>query len=178
MWLPGVFIYIYHRKTNGTHESGLEIGHMDAKKKVLLDSWHGLLHLHVLLINITKRGGWNHMVVSKNRGTPKWMVYNGKSYIKWMIWGYPYFRKHPYHFNYLSRWCLVTGPKKTCDHLEISILKLKGCRYFIISTAHPLFNWCNYDFLFNILLGTSEPNLFLRRLKKFCLVVSTHLKKY
>jgi len=28
--------------------------------------------------------------------TPKWMVYNGKSIYKWMIWGYPYFRKPPY----------------------------------------------------------------------------------
>ena len=35
------------------------------------------------------------MDVSKNRGTPKWMVYNGKSLLKWMIWGYPYFWKHP-----------------------------------------------------------------------------------
>ena len=24
--------------------------------------------------------------VSKNRGTPKWMVYNGKNSLKWMIW--------------------------------------------------------------------------------------------
>ena len=37
-----------------------------------------------------------HMVVSKNRGTPKWMVYNGKPLLKWMIWGYHYFWKHPY----------------------------------------------------------------------------------
>ena len=35
------------------------------------------------------------MGVSKNSGTPKWMVYNGKPYWKWMIWGYQYFRKHP-----------------------------------------------------------------------------------
>ncbi len=28
------------------------------------------------------------MGVSENRGTPKWMVYNGKPYLKWMIWGY------------------------------------------------------------------------------------------
>ena len=51
-------------------------------------------------------GNWNHwcfqpvvdMDVSKNRGTPKWMVYNGKPYyIKWMIWrAHPYFRKHPH----------------------------------------------------------------------------------
>ena len=25
--------------------------------------------------------------VSKNSGTPKWMVYNGKTLLKWMIWG-------------------------------------------------------------------------------------------
>ena len=34
--------------------------------------------------------------VSKNKGTPKWMVYNGKPLLKWMIWGYPYFWTHPY----------------------------------------------------------------------------------
>ena len=48
---------------------------------------------------------WNHwclqpfvdMDVSKNRGTPKWMVYNGKPLLKWMIWrAHPYFRKHPH----------------------------------------------------------------------------------
>ena len=34
-----------------------------------------------------------YMGVSKNRGTPKWMVYNGT----WMIWGaHPYFWKHPH----------------------------------------------------------------------------------
>ena len=37
---------------------------------------------------------WN-LGVSKNRGTPKWMVYNGKPHLKWMIWGYPYFWKPP-----------------------------------------------------------------------------------
>ena len=39
------------------------------------------------------------MGVSRNSGTPKWMVYNGKSLLKWMIWGYPYFWKHPYTFS-------------------------------------------------------------------------------
>ena len=33
--------------------------------------------------------------VSKSRGTPKWMVYNGKPLLKWMIWGYPYFLETP-----------------------------------------------------------------------------------
>ncbi len=34
-------------------------------------------------------------VFPKNRGTPKWMVYNGNPLLKWMIWGYPYFWKLP-----------------------------------------------------------------------------------
>ena len=29
--------------------------------------------------------------VSKNRATRKWMVYNGKPLLKWMIWGVPLF---------------------------------------------------------------------------------------
>ena len=37
------------------------------------------------------------MGASKNRATPKWMVYNGKTQLKWMIWGEnpPFYRKHP-----------------------------------------------------------------------------------
>ena len=33
----------------------------------------------------------HEMGVSKNRGTPKWMAYNGKPLLKWMIWGYHFF---------------------------------------------------------------------------------------
>ena len=37
------------------------------------------------------------MGVSKNNGTPKWMVYVMENPMnKWMIWGYPYFWKQPY----------------------------------------------------------------------------------
>ena len=38
-------------------------------------------------------------VFPKIGGTPKWMVKimeNRKTLLKWMIWGYHYFRKHPY----------------------------------------------------------------------------------
>ncbi len=51
-----------------------------------------------------KNNGWlrcipnsvcTEMGVSKNKGTPKWMIYNGKPWktlLKWMIWGFsPYF---------------------------------------------------------------------------------------
>jgi hypothetical protein len=30
------------------------------------------------------------MEVSENGATPKWLVHNGKTIYKWMIWGYPY----------------------------------------------------------------------------------------
>ena len=37
------------------------------------------------------------MGVSKNNGTPKWMVYFMENPMnKWMIWAHPYFWKHPY----------------------------------------------------------------------------------
>ena len=39
----------------------------------------------------------------QKRGTPKWMVYNLENPMnKWMIWGYPYFWKHPHGFSNLS----------------------------------------------------------------------------
>ena len=39
-----------------------------------------------------------YMDVSKNSGTPKWMVYDlwWKTLLKWMIWGYQNFLEHPY----------------------------------------------------------------------------------
>ena len=37
--------------------------------------------------------------VSQNGGTPKWMVYSGKPYLKCMIWGYHHLRKHPYKYT-------------------------------------------------------------------------------
>ena len=46
------------------------------------------------------------MGVSKNRGTPKWMVIM-ENPIKWMIWGYHYFWKHPHdRRKYGSGWVL------------------------------------------------------------------------
>ena len=44
---------------------------------------------NTILININRfHQQLSYLGVSKNRGkTPKWMVYNGKPYLKWMIWG-------------------------------------------------------------------------------------------
>ena len=38
---------------------------------------------------------YEYLGVSKNRCTPKWMVYKGKPLLKWMIWGYPLFLETP-----------------------------------------------------------------------------------
>ena len=38
------------------------------------------------------------MGVSINGGTPNWLVYKGKSPLKWMIWGYPHLWKPPNMF--------------------------------------------------------------------------------
>ena len=48
-----------------------------------------------------------NMGVSKNRGIPKWMAYNGKPYSNGWFGGYPFFWKHPYHPT------STTTPKKS-----------------------------------------------------------------
>ena len=40
-------------------------------------------------------GSWNGC-------TPNWMVYNGRSYLKWMIWGYPHLWKPPHELQGLT----------------------------------------------------------------------------
>ena len=49
-----------------------------------------------------------YMGVSKNRGTPKWMVYNGKLYKNGWFGGYHYLRKHPYAPDWFHSWLLAT----------------------------------------------------------------------
>ena len=58
--------------------------------------------------------------VSKNRGgPPKWMVYNGKTRLKWMIWGYHYFRKHPYQLvGRISSINCTLGTRVCQGHLD------------------------------------------------------------
>ena len=50
-----------------------------------------------LLANIQPKS-MIYMVVSWNRGTPKWLVYKGKPYYIWMILGYPYISGN-HHMN-------------------------------------------------------------------------------
>ena len=43
-----------------------------------------------------------YMGVSKNRGTPNgWFIMENPYILKWMIWGYHYFRKHLYIYIYM-----------------------------------------------------------------------------
>ena len=46
-------------------------------------------------------------------GTPKWMVYK----LKWMIWGYPHFRKPPYMDTYYYH----VYPCLTLDNISITL---------------------------------------------------------
>ena len=57
------------------------------------------------------------MDVSKNTGTPKWMVYNGKPLLKWMIWRVPLYLETPkltcaYCSNGLTNLAFFLAPQK------------------------------------------------------------------
>ena len=58
------------------------------EKYIILHYFYDILLLFYLF-------GEYYLGVSINRGTPKWMVYKGKFVYKWMICGYPFFRKAP-----------------------------------------------------------------------------------
>ena len=77
---------------------------------------------------------WNqHLLgVSKNQGTPKWMVYNGKTLLKGMIWGYHHFRKHPFRFPGVKLWGGKFPSQSTCTvkaPISNEPLETKGSRF-------------------------------------------------
>ena len=55
--------------------------------------------------------------VSKNRGTPKMGGLQWKTLLKWMIWGHPYFWKHPSCFQLKEKKCL----KHQCGDFFVAI---------------------------------------------------------
>ena len=65
-----------------------------------------------------------YMGVSKNNGTPKWIVYNGNPY---QIW-YPYFRKHPYISIFISMFPSSQAARSSglpnCQHLLLLVIAL------------------------------------------------------
>ena len=75
------------------------------------------------------------MGVSKNRGTPKWMVYNGTPLLKWMIWG-----ENPLFFGNIH----IGGKKKGDKTTKLSFCFLtkgrrsRACRDFTFSITKCL----------------------------------------
>ena len=96
--------------------------------------------------------GWH----SKNRGTPKWMVKIMENPMnKWMIWGYHYFRKHPYKViayqviqcltqrTISDRWRLLTfgfRGHKSLSPTKITIAELPG----IFHVLNRIINWDSF----------------------------------
>ena len=83
------------------------------------------------------------MGVSKNNGTPKWMVYNGKPYLKWIIWGYHHFWKHLYistvifHFSLMNLWMVgydSTHPRAPAGSARLLAYKTYA---FALSVRNP-----------------------------------------
>ena len=73
-----------------------------------------------------------HMGVSKNRGTPEWMIYNGnlKSLLNWMIWGYHHFRKHPYSVfkQAIPLFAKFPGPNRKGSSFSPTIFQGRFCQ--------------------------------------------------
>ena len=85
------------------------------------------LQVHRLIHPETSTNFISYLGVSKNRGTPKRMVYNGKTLLKWMIWGYHYFRKHPsisQRRNKGSKWVAVPA----CN-LKLCLDQVDACDF-------------------------------------------------
>ena len=79
---------------------------------------------------------WNHEGIyygcqPKKNGYPKMDGLYGKTLLKWMIWGYPYFWKHPYtprnfpHMSGQGVLCYAFARIKDCEHLGMRFYKRK-----------------------------------------------------
>ena len=60
-----------------------------------------------------------YMGVSKNRDIPQNGWFTWKTRLKWMIWGYHYFRKHPY-IEFCSNFVAYHLTKKKVDSANLS----------------------------------------------------------
>lgn len=90
------YVIICRHTVNHTHHTPSTITHHHRFIDHQVSS-NMIIHLHNSW-KIIAKGAWtsfNHLDISQNRGTSKWMVYNGKPYWNGMIWGYPYSWKHP-----------------------------------------------------------------------------------
>ena len=79
---------------------------------------------------------FRHMGVSKNRGTPKWMVKNGKPLLTWMIWGEnPLFSETSISWNFFVDRVVWPGiVQLSTSPFDVSWLRwLVMCRYQAVS---------------------------------------------
>ena len=70
------------------------------------------LHTHIYVYY----GGFHKCGISQI-----WMVYNGQSIYKWMIWGYPYFRKPPYIYIYNLAYDIVYSINIDCYYSQLLV---------------------------------------------------------
>ena len=72
-------------------------------------------------------GGSNNanVGVSKYRGIPKWIGLQWKTLLKWMIWGYHYFWKHPFGGDQTMQICMIILKDSMLAHW-IRVGKIKG----------------------------------------------------
>ena len=86
----------------------------------------------------------HHIGVSKNRGIPKWMVYNGKTLLKWMIWGYHYFWKHPYPTSLFFN---KQKPEQTIHFVQFGFTSICAQAIAPVSTQRNPINgrWCHHQ---------------------------------
>ena len=62
-------------------------------------------------------------------GVPQNGWFKGKFLLKWMIWGYPYFRKPPYfgsHVHYVTKKCIYRSQHHAAANLFICTTSPKG----------------------------------------------------
>ena len=90
-----------------------------------------------------------YMGVSKNRGTPKWMVYNGKTLLKFMIRRYPYSWKHPY-MVFLFEYSFVEFLKVSKTHYlsDLHWHKIEACVYNLFPVHRNLSIYYIYIYLY------------------------------
>ena len=73
----------------------------------------------------------------KSGNTPKWMVFFRKTLLKWMIWGYHYFRKHPFPSIHFKSVLFFQVPRQyiTVESLDLRKIRLEKTEKHMIPNA-------------------------------------------
>ena len=92
----------------------------------------------------------SYLGVSKNRGTPKWMVYNGKTLLKWIDLGVPLFFETPIWFSSQYANVFLFYYKPIFPKLET---------YFGHKQPVDLMNWRGWRRIYDIYQGMLELHI-------------------